>query len=36
MNDWFAVYIERNVIRRIDNEDIMKQFQNMKYPRKQL
>ena len=36
MNDYLAVYIERYVTYRIDNEDIMQQFQNMKYCEKQL
>ena len=36
MNDYLAVYIERYVTYRIDNEDIMQQFQNMKYREKQL
>ena len=30
------MYIEKEVTRRIDNENIMKRFQNMKYSRKQL
>ena len=36
MNDYLAMYIERYVTYRIDNEDIMQQFQNMKYREKQL
>ena len=36
MNNYLAVYIERYVTYRIDNEDIMQQFQNMKYREKQL
>ena len=30
MNDCLIVYIERDVICRIDNETIMQRFQNMK------
>ena len=30
MNDCLAINIEKNVTGRIDNKDIMQQFQNMK------
>ena len=36
MNDCLAVYIERDIVCRINNEDIMQQIQNMKHCRKQL
>ena len=36
MNDCLVVYIEREIICRINNEDIMQQIQNMKHRRKQL
>ena len=36
MNDCLTMYIETYVANRIDNEDIMQQFQNMKYRRRQL
>ena len=34
LNDCLAVYSDKNVTSRIDNEDIMQQFQNMKYHRR--
>ena len=36
MNDCMTIYIETNVASYINNEDIMQQFQNIKYRRKQL
>ena len=36
MNDCMTIYIETNVASQINNEDIMQQFQNMKYRRRQL
>ena len=36
MNDCLIVYIEKDIARRIDNESIMQQFQNMKHRRRQL
>ena len=36
MNDYLTMYIERDVAHRIDNKDIMQQFQIMKHRRKQL
>ena len=36
MNDDLAVYIERDIVCRINNEDIIQQIQNMKHWRKQL
>ena len=36
MNDCLIVYIERDVTCSIDNETIMRQFQNMKTCRMQL
>ena len=36
MNDCLAVYIERDIVYRINNENIMQQIQNMKHCRKQL
>ena len=36
MNDCLAVYIEKDIVCRINNEDIMKQIQNMKHLKKQL
>ena len=36
MNDCFAVYIERNVVCKIDNENVTQRFQNMKHRKKQL
>ena len=36
MNDCLIVYIEKDITRRIDNEFIMQQFQNMKHRRRQL
>ena len=35
MNNCLVVYIERDVTRRINNEDVMQQFQNMKHCKKQ-
>ena len=34
MNNCLAVYIEKNVTSRIDNEDNIQRFQNMKYHRR--
>ena len=34
MNDCLTMYIETDVVSRIDNEDIMQQFQNMKQHRR--
>jgi len=31
MNDCLVVYIERDITCKINNEDIMQQFQNMKH-----
>ena len=31
MNNCLTMYIEIDVVSRIDNEDIMQQFQNTKY-----
>ena len=36
MNDCLTMYIETDVTSRIDSEDIMQQFQNMKHHRRQL
>lgn len=36
MNDCLAGYIERDVARSVDNENIMPRFQNMKLCRRQL
>ena len=36
MNDCLTMYIETDVANKIYNENIMQQFQNMKYRRKQL
>ena len=36
MNDFLVVYIERNVVCKIDNENVMQRFQNMKHRKKQL
>ena len=36
MNDCLVVYIEKDIVCSIDNETIMKQFQNMKTRRRQL
>ena len=36
MNDCLIMYIEIDVTNRIDNENIMQQFQNMKHRRRQL
>ena len=36
MNDCLTMYIETVVANRIDNKDIMQQFQNMKQRRKKL
>ena len=36
MNDCLVVYIEKDIVRSIDNETIMQQFQNMKTRRRQL
>ena len=36
MNDCFVVYIEKDVTRRINNKEIILQFQYMKHHRKQL
>ena len=34
MNNYLTVYIEKDITRRIDNESIMEQFQNMKRRRR--
>ena len=36
MNNCLTMYIEIDVATRIDNEDILQQFQNIKYHRRQL
>ena len=36
MNDCLTMYIEKDIARRIDNESIMQQFQNMKLRKRQL
>ena len=36
MNDYLVMYIEISVTHRIDNENIMQRFQNMKHYRRQL
>ena len=36
LNDCLTMYIEKDITRRIDNESIMQQFQNMKPHRRQL
>jgi len=36
MNDSLVVYIEKNIFDEIDNEVIMKRFQNIKTRKKQL
>ena len=36
LNDNLAVYIEKDVFTCIDNEDIIRRFQNMKTRREQL
>ena len=36
MNDCLTMYIEIDVASRIDNKDIMQQFQNTKHHRRQL
>jgi hypothetical protein len=36
MNDSLVVYIEKDIFDKIDNEAIMKRFQNMKTQREQL
>ena len=36
MNDCLIMYIETDVASKIDNEDIMQQFQNTKHRRRQL
>ena len=36
LNDCVTVYIEKDIARRIDNESIMQQFQNMKLRKRQL
>jgi hypothetical protein len=36
MNDSLVVYIEKDIFDKIDNEVIMKRFQNMKTQREQL
>ena len=36
LNDCLTVYIEKDIVRTIDNESIMQRFQNMKPCRKQL
>ena len=36
MNDCLVVYIKKNVAHRIDNKEIILQFQYMKHHRKQL
>ena len=36
MNNCLTMYIEIDVANRIDNEDILQQFQNIKYHRRQL
>ena len=36
MNDSLVVYIEKDIFDKIDNEAIMKRFQNMKTRREQL
>ena len=36
MNDYLAMYIEKDVTHKIDNEDIMQQYQSMKSCRRQL
>ena len=36
MNDCLVVYIKRDIVCRINNEDIMQQIQNMKHRTKQL
>ena len=36
MNDSLVVYIEKDIFDKIDNEAIMKRFQNMKIRREQL
>ena len=36
MNDCLTIYIETYVASRIDNENIMQQFQNTKHCRRQL
>ena len=36
MNNCLTMYIEIDLATRIDNEDILQQFQNIKYHRRQL
>jgi len=36
MNDSLVVYIEKDIFDKIDNEVVMKRFQNMKTRREQL
>jgi hypothetical protein len=36
MNDSLVVYIEKNILNKIDNEVIMKRFQNIKTQKEQL
>ena len=36
MNNCLTMYIEIDAATRIDNEDILQQFQNIKYHRRQL
>ena len=36
MNDRLIMYIKTDVASKIDNEDIMQQFQNTKHRRRQL
>jgi len=36
MNDSLVVYIEKNILNKIDNKVIMKRFQNIKTQKEQL